>query len=392
MKLNFVFFSTLGHPNASEDLNSSRGFVFYLNFVRTCVLSIVFTFAEKIKKIKNQGIRALILAFLFLPNDVTAFQPRLINPFPVLGYREIEFFDDYHRIDRTLLIWYPVNDHLEGKMSKNPWDHFKVAINATPSLSKMPIVIISHDYAGDPHQLSWLIHGLVHHGFLVLGIQHRDTIEGKAHLNHWQRAVDLSKMIDQFSKSPLSGWGNLNKIAVAGYSLGGTTAIIIAGGKTTKLKNFKPGSEDFSSEEIARINEALPTLNTTQMAKDWRDKRIKAAFIMAPSWAGLFDETQLRKITIPMYILSLDADQVVKSKNNADYLAKNIPQAIHQQIPGKAGHYVFISHLNAFQKNKADPNGQLSFLFEDEQSINRVWIQLQVIAEACRFFKTQLAP
>lgn len=392
MKLNFGFFSHLGYTNASNSSNSSKIFGFYLNQVIIFVFTAAFTFVKKIKEIKNQWIQTFLLAVLFLPVYVSAFQPRLVTSFPVLGYREIEFFDDYHRIDRTLLIWYPVNDHLEGKMSKNPWDNFKVVLNATPSLSKMPIVLISHDYAGDPHQLSWLIQGLVHQGFLVLGIQHRDTVEGKAHLNHWQRAIDLSKMIDQFSKSPLSGWGNLNKIAVVGYSLGGTTAIIVAGGRTTKLKNCKLESKDFSSEEIAKINEAFPTLNKTQMSKDWRDKRIKAAFVMAPSWPGLFDEMTLRKITIPIYILSVDADHGVKSKNNADDLAKNIPQSIHQQIPGKAGQYVFISSLNAMQKNQADPAQQLSFLFEDEASINRTWIQLQVIAEVCRFFKAQFAP
>ncbi|OJV07781.1 MAG: hypothetical protein BGO14_04650 [Chlamydiales bacterium 38-26] len=386
MKLNFVF---LGYINASDSSNSSKIFGFHLNPIIIFVFTAAFTFAKKIKEIKNPWIQTLILAVLFLPIGASAFQPRLVTSFPVLGYREIEFFDDYHRIDRTLLIWYPVNEHLEGKMSKNPWDNFKVILNATPSLSKMPIVLISHDYAGDPHQLSWLIQGLAHQGFLVLGIQHRDTVEGKAHLNHWQRALDLSKMIDQFSKSPLSGWGNLNKIAVVGYSLGGTTAIIVAGGRTTKLKNFKQESKDFSAEEIAKINEALPTLNKTQMSKDWRDKRIKAAFVMAPSWPGLFDEMTLRKITIPIYILSVDADQGVKSKNNAEHLTKNIPQSIHQQIPGKAGPYVFISNLNAMQKDQADPTHQLSILFEDEASINRAWIQLQVIAEVCRFFKTQ---
>ena len=56
---------------------------------------------------------------------------------------------------------------------------FLVAENAAPARSKIkrPIIVLSHGYTGNPHQLSWLIKGLVNQGFIVLDIQHLDLID-----------------------------------------------------------------------------------------------------------------------------------------------------------------------------------------------------------------------
>lgn len=318
------------------------------------------------------------------------FEPRAVAPYPTVGYREVNFFDDFSNSDRALLVWYPVDSAAVGKPSKNPWDVFHVALNGAPAETKMPIIIISHGYTGNPHQLSWLIRGLVYHGFIVLGIQHRDIINRKVHANHWQRVKDVSTMLDQFIKSPLSGWGNLNKIGITGFSLGGTTSILIAGGRATKLDSLIPGPEYASPEDFTKADEALPTLNKKMMARDWRDSRVKAAFIMAPAWAWLFDESSLQKISIPTYLIASSADKVLVTNNNAGFFARNIPQAFYQEIPGKGSHYIFISAVNEQQRKKADPDSQLRFLFDEDATVDKSWIQFQVSEEASRFFKFAL--
>ncbi len=330
------------------------------------------------------------LFFLFIPLLLTAFEPRPITPYPVVGYREIPFYDDLQKVERIAMIWHPVNPDVIGAPSKDSWDVFNVAINApvASSKTKMPVIVISHGYTGNPHQLSWLIRGLTHNGFIALAIQHRDLVNGKAHANHWQRAIDVSNILTQFSSNPISQSADLNKIGIAGYSLGGTTAIWIEGGKSTKLDSLIPGPEFASPEDFTRANEALPTLNKEMMSKDWREPRVKAAFIMAPAWSWLFDEESLRKISIPTYLIASSSDKVLVSKNNAGFFARNIPHAIYQEIPGKGNHYIFISALNEEQSRKVNPSGKLNFLFEEDASIDRSWIQLQVVEEAVGFFKS----
>lgn len=331
-----------------------------------------------------------MLVLMSFSMSLIGFVPKPVTPYPVVGYREVSFFDDFHKVNRNLLIWYPVNPLLPGTNSKSDWDVFKVALEAPPieAKKKMPLVVISHGYTGNPHQLSWLINGLVHRRFIVIGIQHLDLIHGKAHVNHWQRPMDVKMIIDQFSKDSLAEAADLNKIAIAGFSLGGTTSIWAIGGKAEKLDSLKPGPEYAAPEDFVRIEETLKTFKKDKMASDWRDKRVKAAFIMAPAWAWLFSEESLQKIKVPTYLIAAAEDKVLVTKNNAGFFARNIPHSIFQEIPGKGNHYIFISALNANQRKKVNPKGELNFLFEEDASIDRRWIQLQVVEEAARFFRS----
>lgn len=329
-----------------------------------------------------------ILFILFLPITLMAFETHPVTPFPVLGYREISFKDENFQIDRAMLIWYPIEQQISGTPSKSPWDLFNIAIDAVPlsSNGKMPVIVISHGYTGNPHQLSWLIRGLVCNGYIVLGIQHVDLIEGKVHINHWRRAQDIQNLITQFSADSMVHAADMNKVGVAGYSLGGTTAIWLEGGRSNKLSTLLPELKFASPKDFERIDEALPTLNKEMMAEDWRDARIKAAFVIAPAWAWLFDEVSLEKISIPTYIIATENDKVLVTRNNAGFFATHIPKAFYQAIPGDADHYIFISALNSKQRQEADPTGALRFIFEDPPTVDRQWIQERVSEEATNFF------
>lgn len=336
--------------------------------------------------------KQIFLILILFPYYVISFEPKPITPYPVVGYKEIHFFDEFQMAKRNLLIWYPVDPDLPGSPSKDPWDLFQIALNAPFAYSKekMPVIILSHGYTGSPHQLSWLIRGLVHYGFIVLAIQHLDLDDGKAHANHWRRAVDVGLIINEFTANPVSKQADLGRIGIAGFSLGGTTAVWVAGGRSTKLESLIPGPDYAAPEDYVRANEALPGLNKELMSKDWRDPRVKAAFVMAPGWAWLFDEKSLQNISIPMYFVAAAADKVLVTKNNAGFFAKHTPHAYYQEISGKANHYIFISMLAEGKRKKVDPSRQLGFLFEEDASINRPWIQFQVVDEAVKFFRSAL--
>lgn len=164
----------------------------------------------------------------------------------------------------------------------------------------------------------------------------------------------------------------------------------ISGGRATKLDTLVPGKDFASPEEFSRVDEALPTLDRAMMAKDWKDDRVKAALMMAPAWSWLFDEAHLNKISIPTYIIAGLNDEVLVTRSNAGYFARNIPQSIYNEIPGKGGHYIFISALNDQQRKLVDPKKEFTFLYEDDVSVDRQWIQMQVIEQADGFFDSVL--
>ncbi len=328
--------------------------------------------------------RYLFLLLLFL--SFSSFKPHPITAYPVVGYKEISFFDQFHQKSRQLIIWYPVEPQTKGTSSSNLWDVFDIAVDSpilNPKLKK-PVVVISHGYGGSPHQLSWLINKLVYDGYIVLGIQHLDIVEGKPQINHWQRAQDIHVLLDQFVSQPFASSANLNQIGIAGFSVGGTTAIWLAGGRSTRLEPFAPGPEDAYPEEFLGVEQALPTLDKQKLSQDWRDVRIKAAFVMAPGWGWIFDKEDLKKITVPTYFVASDADNVLVSQNNAGFFAKNIPGSLYQIIPGQANHYVFISE----PKEKDQFPSNLNFLIEDSPNVDRRWIQFEVASEASDFFNS----
>lgn len=322
--------------------------------------------------------------FLIFPTLLIGFEPHPVTPYPVVGYDEVPFFDEAHQMSRDLLIWFPVDSQIEGVASKNPWDVFNVAIRAPfkTSEAKVPVIVISHGTGGTPHQLSWLIRQLVYSGYIVIGVKHLDISI------NWERPQDISTILDKFSSHSMANHANLNQIGIAGFSLGGTTAISLAGAQATKLDSILPTSKDADPKEFSSIEAALPSLNKEMMTKNWYDPRIKAAFIMAPSWGWIFDEKNLRNISISTYIIASSADNVLVTQNNAGFFARNIPKSIYQEISGKASHYVFISALNEKQQQKLNLPPELKFLIEDNVSVDRAWIQSEVSQEATRFFNS----
>lgn len=339
-------------------------------------------------------LRCLTLFFLVFafPCCINGFEVNSLYPHAKVGFSQIPFFDDFQETQRSLLIWYPIDASTEVNLSPNPWDLFYTGIDApiAHQEQKMPVVVISHGWSGDPHELSWLIRELVHAGFFVVGIQHRDIINGKMHINHWMRAQDISLALDHFLSSPMGTLADLNRIGIVGFSLGGTTALWLIGGRTTKLESVMPGPEYADPDNFKSVNDLLSDLNKEKMSQDWKDSRIKAAFIMAPAWSWIFDEPSLKAVTIPTYIIAGANDEVVKTSFNAGLFAKYIPNSFYQEIPGKAGHFIFLTTLSNQKRAVVDPSGKLSFLLDDDESIDRFWIQSKVSTEAIRFFQSVL--
>lgn len=326
--------------------------------------------------------RTLIL-LLALPLYLAAFETRPVLPQAVVGFTQVPLDD------RSISLWYPVDPKTEAKTKENPWDLFLAAKGAAP-LAKNPLIIVSHGYLGDPYNLSWLIRGLVDSGFTVAAVKHRDKINDRMHLNHWLRAVDVKEMIDSLEHSSAAGSIDFSRIGFAGFSLGGTTGIFLAGGRAENLDNIIPGKEYANPQDFNRTKEALPTLKREEMKKDYREPRIRAFFLMAPAWSWIFSDDSLKEVDTPVYLIAGEGDELLVTEANAGHFAKMIPASYYQTIPGKVGHFVFLTSISDVRKLKVDQKFASDQVFQDDPSIDRDWIQAKTLAEAVRFFKETL--
>lgn len=112
-----------------------------------------------------------------------------------------------------------------------------------------PVVIFSHGLGGCPTQSRFLTEGLAAHGYLVVAPFHRDAgcdrrraaprpafpFDAPARWNdltYADRIADIRAIVAALPSSPIGGSADLSRLAVAGHSLGGYTALSLGGAWT----------------------------------------------------------------------------------------------------------------------------------------------------------------
>lgn len=192
------------------------------------------------------------------------------------------------------------------------------------SLNK-PIIVFSHGLGSVRTDLRYLAQHLASHGYVVAALEHPGSnethvkkalalqaplLEAEEFLN---RPKDISFILDNLklindSPGVLQGKLASDNVMVVGYSLGGATALSIAGGELqlSELKQRCPGNVlAFSLGENAQcFAKSLP-----EDRYQLRDVRVKSAIAFSPTTSLLFGETGLTKVAIPTLIGSGSADK-----------------------------------------------------------------------------------
>ena len=198
--------------------------------------------------------------------------------------------------------------------------------------SPAPLVVISHGFAADRHFLDYLANHLASHGLVVITIEHpKSNINWLASIalgnnpdallparEFIDRPLDVSFILDQLAEinQRRGFWqGNLatDRVAIIGHSLGGYTALALAGGEIN-LAAVRQFCQTRSLWERSPADwfqcgmEQLPAQNL-QLA----DARIAQAIVLNPVTGKLFGQQGLSKITIPTLILTSTNDAVTPS-------------------------------------------------------------------------------
>ena len=310
-------------------------------------------------------------------------------------------------------IWYPVDAALPAR-SRNigppGMPYFRthpVVPDApfAPAHKRYPLIVLSHGTGGSADTMEWLGSALAAAGYIVAGVDHpgNSAVEPQTWDGFtlwWERATDISQMLDALLVDPVIGPHiDAGRIGAAGFSLGGYTVLELAGARTN-LPAFlafcrSPQADSVCHPpEMERVmdkpGEGTPpsaerAASLARSGKSYRDPRIRAVFAIAPAVGQAFDQQSFAGVTVPISLLGGDADVHVSPGTNLRHIADLYPAAKVTMMPG-AGHYTFI------QSCQPAAIERLGLVCRDNPGIDREAVHDAAAIEARRFFAETLPP
>ncbi len=258
-----------------------------------------------------------------------------------------------------------------------------------------PVVLLSHGTGGTAGSLAWLAHGLARQGFFVIGIDHHGNTGSEPYrpegfLCWWERARDLTVVLDDHARGAFAGRLDLDRVFACGFSLGGHAVLSLLGA-ITSMPLFLQNSRDMpwgsGPREFPGLGEQIETLLETsavfrrsweKQSASYRDRRIRAALLCAPAPTvrGLTEES-LRQITLPVAIAAVGQDREAPADLCAEWLHNRLANSTFDLLHPDAGHYAFLCECTGWGKEREpdicrDPPGV------ERSSVHRKAIELAV--------------
>lgn len=247
----------------------------------------------------------------------------------------------------TVGVWYPTDapaaDHRLKEFTQ------AVAPGGPVAGHKLPLVVMSHGsggwYAG--HYDTALT--LAHAGFVVAAVTHT----GDSYQDHTKtvliqrRPMQLKDMTDYM----LAAWPDharidARRIGVFGFSAGGFTALVAAGG-TPDLRTVGPhcvAHPDWFDCGVIKAAYLDPATMPNPPADAWiHDRRIRAAVVAAPALGFAFGKNGLKSIKVPVQLWRDEYDHILPSPDYAEAVRDDLPRPPEYHFVPNADHYDFLA-------------------------------------------------
>ena len=289
---------------------------------------------------------ALLFAWLM----TTAFADE--NP---VGFRSATLSDSHNDRSVEMVVWYPTATTAATQLIGDDvvFVGASAVRDAPPAASKHPLLVLSHGYRGNWSNQIWLASALARQGYIVAAINHPGTTtrdrSPQAAAQLWRRPDDLRRAIDRVTTQPEQfGLVANDRIAVVGHSLGGWTALEIAGARFDADRfahDCKAHPQLASCTVYGKINPATTSQSKAALAADLRDKRVSAVITLDLGLSrGMTDES-LAALPVPVLVIAAGApSDDLPAELESAHLAKRLPSASSRYVEiSDASHFSFLS-------------------------------------------------
>src|SRR5690554_4402840 len=206
----------------------------------------------------------------------------------------------------------------------------KVEIWQPKTEKRAPLVLLSHGTGGNRISLSWIANNLTQEGYLVMAFDHYgntfDNPIPKYFVSYWERPLDVTFLLNQLQKDEQFNQKiDFNKVAIIGFSLGGYTALALAGAEIDckKFHDFSLRPENkslLSIPEMGDLSTYVQQISCEDVPKSLKDNRIKCFMALAPA-LGFFSKSEPLD-GHSVFIIGAENDQITPTPLNAERYAK----------------------------------------------------------------------
>lgn len=192
-----------------------------------------------------------------------------------------------------------------------------------------PLIILSHGFGSDRKFLTYLARHLASYGFTVASLEHPgsnftwlsgvslgenpgDLLPGTEFID---RPKDVSFVLDKLAKlnqeyGPYYGKLNTQQVTVIGHSLGGYTALALAGGELNldELRRYCKSRSPIGRSPADWFQCSAAKLSGSRM--QMQDQRVAQAIALNPMTGRLFGQNGLAQVSTPTLILAGTDDAI----------------------------------------------------------------------------------
>jgi predicted dienelactone hydrolase len=272
-----------------------------------------------------------------------------------VGFQSSTLPDSQNDRSLEMVVWYPSATTSAMQMIGDDvvFVGAPAVRDAPPAAGKHPLLVLSHGYRGNWSNQIWLASALTQKGYIVAAINHPGTTthdrSPQAAAQLWQRPVDVRRAIDSVTAQPEKfGLVANDRIAVVGHSLGGWTALEIAGARFDPDRfadDCKAHPQLASCSVYGKINPASTSESKAALTADLRDKRVTAVVTLDLGLSrGMTDES-LAALTVPTLVIAAGVpSRELPAELESANLAKRLPAATSRYVEiSDASHFSFLS-------------------------------------------------
>lgn len=272
-----------------------------------------------------------------------------------VGFRSSTLADPHNARPLEMVVWYPSKAITATQLiGDNPVFVGASAMpDAPPAAGKYPLVVLSHGYRGNWSNQIWLASALAHKGYIVAAVNHPGSTphdrSPQAAAQLWQRPVDLRRAIDGVIAHPERfGAVTDGRIAVVGHSLGGWTALEIAGARFDP-ERFAQDCDAHPQLSSCTVYAQMKPAGTTEakaaLGADWRDARVTAVVTLDLGLSRGLTDQSLATLPVPALVIAagVPSRELPAGLESAN-LAKRLPAASSRYLEiSDASHFTFMS-------------------------------------------------